>query len=404
VAVTAQSSSRRALIESAPNVTPPAGNPRFPLFDSLRAIAALTVLVGHSMTITQAVDDRSFAKYAPQLASQGVAIFFLISGFLLYRPFVAARLAGRDYRVRDYARRRFLRIVPAYWVALTVIVIYFGTFVTWGNAWRFYGFGQIYSNKTFALGLGPAWTLCVEVTFYAALPLLALAAARLARPQSLRVDAILIAVLAVLSVGVYAIFYDSAGPKWIAGSLPALFYWFALGMALALLSIAEQWRPGGSRLAKAVTRWPTAFWVAGVGFFVLLCAVRGDPNAIVGAPVEYLLYGLVALCVLLPAVFGDGAPGYARTVLRWRVLSWIGLVSYAVYLYHAYVILWLSRRAEDHHIGHRYLFVLALAVPLTCLIAAASYYILERPILQLKNLPLRAVVRGELMRIRKLVR
>jgi peptidoglycan/LPS O-acetylase OafA/YrhL len=393
-----------ASVESAPNVTPPPGNPRFPLFDSLRAIAALTVLLGHSMTITNAVDDRSFAKYAPQLAAQGVAVFFLISGFLLYRPFVAARLAGRTYRVRDYARRRVLRIVPAYWVALTVIIIYFGNAVTWGNGWRFYGFGQIYSNETFALGIGPAWTLCVEVTFYAALPLLAIAAARLGRPQSLSADLILIAVLAALSVGVYTVFHHSSGPKWIAGSLPGLFYWFALGMAIALLSISEQWRPGESRFVGAVTRWPTAFWLAGIGLFALLCAVRSDPNAIVGSPPEFLLYGLVALCILLPGVFGDEAPGYARGVLRWRVLSWIGLVSYAVYLYHAYVILWLSRRAQDHHIGHRYLFVLALAVPLTCLIAAASYYLLERPILQLKNLPLRTAARVELTRLRELVK
>jgi peptidoglycan/LPS O-acetylase OafA/YrhL len=390
-------------MESAPNVTPPAGNPRFPLFDSLRAIAALTVFLGHSMTETNAVDNLSIAKYAPQLAAQGVAIFFLISGFLLYRPFVAARFAGRAYRVRDYARRRFLRIVPAYWVALTVIIIVFGNAVTFGNAWQFYGFAQIYGNDTYTQGLGPAWTLCIEVTFYAALPFLALAAARFARKQSIRVDLILLAALAALSFVVHAVFYDDPDQRWIAGTLPGTFYWFALGMALALLSVAEQWRPGHSAFIKAVTRWPTAFWVIGVGAFVLLCTQLSHAAAVgTGGPGEFILYGLVSLCVLLPGVFGDEAPGYARSVLRLRVLSWIGLVSYAVYLYHAYVILWISDRAAEHNVSHRYLFVLLLSVPLTCLIAGASYYLLERPILQLKNLPLRTVVRTELMRIRKL--
>jgi peptidoglycan/LPS O-acetylase OafA/YrhL len=101
-------------------------------------------------------------------------------------------------------------------------------------------------------------------------------------------------------------------------------------------------------------------------------------------------------------VFGDAAPGYARSVLRLRVLGWIGLVSYAFYLYHAYVILWISQHAT--HVSHRYLYVVVLSFLVTCLIAGASYYLLERPILRLKNLPLKTVVRTELERLRTIAR
>ena len=57
----------------------------------------------------------------------GVQVFFLISGFLLYRPMVAAAFAGKQPRdVRSYSRHRFLRIYPAYWVAFVIITIFFG--------------------------------------------------------------------------------------------------------------------------------------------------------------------------------------------------------------------------------------------------------------------------------------
>jgi peptidoglycan/LPS O-acetylase OafA/YrhL len=107
----------------APNLAPPPGNPRFPLVDSLRAIAALLVFAGHTVTETTslAVHPERFV-WATNVAYEGVALFFLISGFLLYRPFVAARAGGRAVPLPDYARRRVLRIVPAYWAALSIFL------------------------------------------------------------------------------------------------------------------------------------------------------------------------------------------------------------------------------------------------------------------------------------------
>ena len=93
-------------------VAPPPGNPRFPLFDGVRAFAAGTVLVGHVGAITAFHVINPLGAYTARL-NMGVAFFFVISGFLLYRPFLAARFAGRPVpRIRDYARRRVLRILP----------------------------------------------------------------------------------------------------------------------------------------------------------------------------------------------------------------------------------------------------------------------------------------------------
>lgn len=83
----------------------------FPLFDGLRAIAALSVLAVHipgRQDLPEAI-ERLVAHM-----NIGVTIFFLISGFLLYRPFIAHRIGGASApAVRDYAKRRALRIYPA---------------------------------------------------------------------------------------------------------------------------------------------------------------------------------------------------------------------------------------------------------------------------------------------------
>lgn len=60
-------------------------------FDGLRAIAALSVLVFHAGYFSRANEGE--AGLSPYLArlNVGVAVFFVISGFLLYRPLLAAR-------------------------------------------------------------------------------------------------------------------------------------------------------------------------------------------------------------------------------------------------------------------------------------------------------------------------
>src|SRR4051812_25429164 len=98
---------------------------RFPLFDSLRAIAALAVLGYHAAYAAgMASSDSPLRAYTTRL-DVGVGVFFPISGFPLSRPFVRARLERKPTpRTGPYAWRRFLRIVPAYWVALTIVALW----------------------------------------------------------------------------------------------------------------------------------------------------------------------------------------------------------------------------------------------------------------------------------------
>ncbi len=89
-------------------------------FDGLRALAALSVVSYHVALSSKFAHAGSLAPLLWELKG-GVAIFFVISGVLLYLPYARAirdRSALPDWRV--YARRRGVRILPAYWVALTV--------------------------------------------------------------------------------------------------------------------------------------------------------------------------------------------------------------------------------------------------------------------------------------------
>ena len=124
---TTVASSRRRADAPSPAVAPPPGNPRFPLFDSLRGLAVLAVVVYHVFVFTGALDRRVIGELVAVAGGLGPTLFFAISGFLLYRPWVAAGAAGKPRpSTSRYLRRRALRILPAYWFALTVLAIFPG--------------------------------------------------------------------------------------------------------------------------------------------------------------------------------------------------------------------------------------------------------------------------------------
>jgi peptidoglycan/LPS O-acetylase OafA/YrhL len=373
-------------------VAPPPGHPRFPLLDSMRAVAALAVLFGHVAAVSRITVGHWWSPLASH-GDQGVAIFFILSGFLLYRPMVSAQLNGaRRTRLRDYARNRFLRIVPAYWLAITVLAIWPGLPGVFSeNWWYYYGFLQVYDTNIAIGGLFIAWSLCVEVTFYVVLPFYAAAVARLTRsfavPRRIRFELVL---LAVLSLAALVFRYEA--PRFPL-SLPIYWSWFAEGMALALLSAAWQGRPKlePRRAVELVRRRPELCWLAAAVLYVVLCFGVGQSTTAGYTPFQDVVLhrvvgGAFALALVIPAVIGSDGGGWPRRVMAWNVLAWLGLVSYGIYLWHLKVIDELAEHTNVHDgqglIGFAFLGVVTVAI--TVAIAAASYYGVERPILRLK--------------------
>jgi peptidoglycan/LPS O-acetylase OafA/YrhL len=373
-------------LEAPPVVAPPPGHPRFPLIDSLRAVAVLGVLFGHVGSVSHETQSHFYGAWVANL-TVGVCIFFVLSGFLLYRPFISGQLgAAPRPRIADYTRRRVLRIIPAYWLALTVLAIYPGLAGVHGaDWWRYYGLLQVYEPLTTLSGLPVAWSLCIEASFYLALPIFALATMRLTRrlDRDAQVRAMLgiLAVLAVASVALRAVDRDVV----LSNSLPTYLYWFAIGMTLAVLSVAWHDAPSPPRLVRFVRDRPAACWAVALVLYAILGAALTSAPQHLGFSdrqlmIQHVLRGGIAFFLVLPAVFGDGAGGWPRRVLGWRRLQWLGLISYGFYLWHLEVVRVLSA----HFSGHWWP-LLVSSFLVSAAVAAGSYYIVERPILRFKN-------------------
>jgi peptidoglycan/LPS O-acetylase OafA/YrhL len=375
-------------------VAPPPGHRRFPLLDSLRAIAVLCVLLTHTSFLSGSNEGTWFGPFAARL-DVGVTIFFLISGFLIYRPFVNVRLNGAPATpLVVFFRRRFLRIFPAYWAALTLLAIAPGLpDVHSERWWVYYGLFQAYDPTWFDKGIGTAWSLSTEVAFYLLLPLYAWAVARFVR-RRIGVELAMIASLAVASVVARALVANAErGAAFGQAStfpitLGGTFLWFALGMALAVVSAWLAGRPDPAeppRFVSLVTARPWLPWLGAAACFVLVSKGIGITGngfqqlSVAQVVGEHLLYAGVALGLLLPAVFGDDAGGWPRRVLATRWLAALGLISYGVFLWHLTIAIKLSGEGLDGFVPLT-IVTAAAAIP----IAALSYVLLERPLLRLK--------------------
>ncbi|HEX7165784.1 MAG TPA: acyltransferase [Acidimicrobiales bacterium] len=376
---------------------PPADPERFPCFDGLRAIAAVAVLVTHVSFITTA-NRVAGGSYLARLDS-GVAIFFVISGFLLYRPRIVAAFGGRPApRTASYLYRRALRIYPAYWVAAIAIALGFGVKPWTGvaDALAHLGLVHIYDEDTVVSGpISQAWSLGTEVTFYAALPLLGGIAMWVARRTARRLGPQLVFVAAIY---LSSIAYRS----WVALTqgdraatmstwLPGYLDQFALGMALAVLHswtrtrVPSRWSGAIASPWLPVVSWLLAFGALTVAAFGVGLPTSGldySPGQQVGRQVTYGLWGLF---LVVPAVFGPQDRGAVRWVLRNRVAHAVGLVSYGVYLWHQFFIDRFQRLTGTPEFGGRFGEALAFVLGGALVAGAASYLLVERPALALKD-------------------
>ena len=336
----------------------------------------------------------------------GVSVFFVISGFLLYRPFVRARLDRQPPpRTGPYAWRRFLRIVPAYWVALTVVTIWLGVpdVFTWSGVPRFYGFAQSYSSDTLLGGIGQAWSICVEVAFYAFLPLWALAMRSLgskddrSRAFAEELAGLVLLVAASVAYKAWALEQEPASsvrsPVYML-SLPGYLDQFAAGMLLAVLSV---WYSGREELPRAV-RWvrrnSAVGWIfAAVAFWAVSTQIGLNGGLLQHLNTRtfaerHLLYTAVAVGLVLPGIFASPVRGLVARLLSTRVAVYLGLVSYGIYLYHDAVIQQITKTMDPSFstVGVRLAVNLALGTLGAVALASISYYVVERPALKLKSL------------------
>ncbi len=395
--------------DAAIDAGPPAGSPaapvaRFPTFEGLRALCAFGVLAFHAGALTGMRWGRTGSMADPgtwlQHLNVGVSVFFVLSGFLLFRPFVLAHLGDEARpRIRSYLWRRMVRIYPAYWIAL-----FLGTLILdldLGNWWgylRFYSLTQIYSGDTVLGGLVPAWTLATEVSFYLFLPVWVLVLCRRSGSVDQRVRRHFVGLAVLYAIGVAVRSALRAGDHSIGyATLAANCDLFAIGMALAVASAAAQVRgrePQG--LARTVGELPGVAWLAAGCCYAGVVALRYpagfDPPTVDQEVLRQVLFGFVAALLVAPGVFGPQDQGLVRRFLRWRPLAAAGVVSYGIYLWHLTVMTELARPGS--FIAPASWLTLTLwSAAIATAIAAVSWFTVERPLLRRVRRPRRPQVR-----------
>ena len=354
------------------------GRRNYPLLDGVRAVAALMV-VGYHVHLETSSDAVSWDP-AKQL-NMGVTIFFVLSAFLLYRPFLVARLAGSARpSVRRYLTRRVLRVVPAYWVAITVLGLTLPALVTVAGPdwWAFYSLTQTWVPFRMFDGLSPAWSLSVEASFYLLLPLYAAGMRRLVagRPTSLqiRVELAVLGSVAVVTLLLRRFTFEQGeGPfGFLVWSLLGHLDWFAAGIALALASAVWERARDRPFWVRFVERRGTVCWLAAALMIAALGFLDGNPGDAV-----HVSSVLVAVAIVAPAVFGDDERGVVRRLLGWKPIAWLGVISFGIFLWNEPLARWIHASGWGAVAGA--LPLLLLTVLASVAAGWASYALVERP-------------------------
>jgi peptidoglycan/LPS O-acetylase OafA/YrhL len=343
-----------------------------PAVEGMRACAAIGVVLTHvafQTAHTGGVSGRLLGRF-----DLAVAVFFALSGFLLWRGHAAAaRGLRRTPPTGHYLRSRLVRILPGYLVAVIVILTLLPDAKADLTVWLAnLTLTQIYVPLTLTAGLTQMWSLSVEVSFYLVLPLLALFARRL--PVPARVPAI--AAVAVASLG-WALLplHTQVGVNPLNWP-PAFFSWFAAGMLLAELTVG----PVGwmHRLAR---RRLLMFGVALAAFLVAASPVAGPEGLTPGSTSQFIVKtamgAIVAGALLAPLVLDR--PETRHRLLGSTAMVTLGRWSYGLFVWHLAALAMafpvLGEFAFNGHLPA----VLALTLVFGFAIAAVSYALIESP-------------------------
>ena len=336
---------------------------RFKGINALRAMAALGVLASHVMTTSPLT---GLPYVVVENMATGVALFFVISGFLLYRPFAASLQVRSRVSIGRFAVNRGLRILPLYLLAVAVVGVATlphesNPLLHLGRALTFTG---VYSGDDL---IPVAWSLDDEAAFYLVLPVLYLLLMMWPKAkQRLWIGMGLVGALSAASLFALALTPADQG---VSGDPVTKFHLFGFGMLLA--SAHTRWAsyiPSRRVLAAAA---------AGLVGLLIVSSIAYDRHMYVFDPLSgagfVILVGMVAF---------SGPRTLLAAVLSWWPLVHLGDVSYGVYLWHEPL----------HHVlvnvgllsGAYWLALLELAV-VTVALASGTYYLVEKPALRLKG-------------------
>lgn len=416
------------------SVSPSSGE-QLPALDGIRALAVLAIFARHSWGLTGSVrvvlpvpgGDIDLTPLVLML-SNGVDLFFVLSGFLLARSFISADLAGRPRPdLRGYFRSRAFRILPAYYVVLAALLVFFVPTVLQSDlVYSFLGLKTVLAHLAvlqtafpWSYGLwgpgSPFWTLTIEVLFYLALPWLVRAFLRDRWRWGLPLFAIITFgwmwfARSTLASPLVDLIVDHGGrpgssPEFarffLSKQLPGHLFDFAVGMTVANLYVrARAARPGLRRHRLATPAGSAVTFLVGVAVVAvamrqlglsslehsyfdglsLMASSNADALAFyyLEEPAMALGFGLIIAAVVLgPKPL---ARPFAVTPLRI-----FGILGYSIYLWHMPFLYlhtqmpWLLELGP----GPRWLAMMGFSGAIVLALSAVTFVFVERPFIAL---------------------
>ena len=344
-------------------------------FDGLRAVAVVSVMLFHA----------GFPGF--KLGSLGVDLFFALSGFLITHLFIKEYQRSKTINLKNFWIRRFLRLMPIYWLYLSIITILIATGVGelteyggWSPAeyiasmWLYFinylPFGGIWTKQYLTIHL---WTLAVEEQFYLIWPLVMV--------FLLRCGWLLKGLLIILVLfAFYYLFFASYSEllKKISGRGITLF----LGCLFAVFCYQKQFH----KIFKMLPANYMALLILLIFFGMTALIYLGSCQE-KHIEARFSAYFGALFCCLIVCLYHQSQT-YSHRILELPVLTYVGKISYGIYLYHILVqkVVWELIYPDDFFNSPvDYLLRLIIYFALTLVAASLSYHSIECYFLKFKD-------------------
>lgn len=345
------------------------------VLDGLRGYAALSIVLAHLPQISESFlgEKIHFMLEFSKLAYLGVDVFFVLSGFLITRILIKEKKEN-DFSFKRFYLKRSLRIFPIYYLTIVACGLIF--------SWEGMGYVSTYlSNYFFSFSSVPhsmrhAWSLAVEEHFYLVWPALLFL---FSLDNAKKVILYGIPLLVLISLLFVYQYYD-------VNSANNLVY---RGSQFRILSLAA-----GSFLAfiepriRILGRAKTG--IIGLAFLcTYLLAIflykTGFTDFLPAPLILFVLFMLVSTLFFLFVLQHEGKRGVVNFLFTNDLMRYIGKISYGVYLYHFPILYYFG--ITHNQLDGAPISVIESLLPVTLifLIPTVSFYLLERPLLKMKD-------------------
>lgn len=379
--------------------------------DGIRGLLAFAILVAHTSGL---LTPQTAVRLHLGLLAQSVIAFFALSGFLIFLPFCRALIGGRPLPdLLSYGRHRIARVYPAYLVVFVVANFVLGavfvrnayvaeTIRSAAGTGRLTQFPEVLLHLTLAqtlfaghlqTGLNVAWTLTAELGFYLMVPVLAVAAAALARRTGSAVRAVLVlpvGAMVLIGIGSKVLIAGAQGGR----SLQAVMFGpypisvltestltyadvFGFGMAACLVFVLiehgrlDAWTP------RRLLLWTVpVLAVVSAGAVVTL-----SRHLVYSSAFLAVAGGIVLLLITEP--IARGRRSWLGDVLDAAPAKFLGKISLSFYLWHFPVLILVTRWGwfgSDSVIG--LIAAIGVVTAGTLLLGTLTYQFVELPAIQ----------------------